>query len=105
MISARGSKPRSVNGRIEIRSLAIILAERSSLVAEGNWENFPEVERKRVNTGRFCSVRSACRNSLNMDHSSKPVLFRVIKVCASSKHRTIIGLGWILRLFFSLYFP
>ncbi len=92
-----------MNGGIEINSPAITLAERSSLVAEVNWEIFPVVERKRVNTGRFCTVRSACRNSLNMDHSFKPVPFRVIKVCASSKQSVITGLGWVRALFF--FFP
>jgi len=102
MISAIGSKPRSVNGGINIWSPATILAEISSLVTEVIWENFPVVERKRVNTGRCCNIHSASRNSLNMDHSSKLVPFRVVKVCASSKHRVITGLERILPSFFFL---
>lgn len=83
--------PRSLNGGIKVSFLAITLAEWSSLVVGLHWEIFPVVERKRVNTGRFCTVRSACCNSLNMDHPFKSVPFCIVKVCASSKQRVIIG--------------
>ena len=37
-----------------------------------------------------------------MDHSSKPVPFRVVKVCASSKQSVITGLGRVLAFCFFL---
>ena len=103
MISAKWSKPKSLKGGIKIKSPAITLAEILPH-SRGGLRNRPSGRKEKGKHGKICIVRNACRKSLNVDHSSKPVPFRVLKVCASSKHSVITGSGRTQACFFFFFF-